>query len=90
MEKVEKDYKLLANINNITLSDDTRKIIACLASLDDTYNIITDINDKYYSDEVDNRIADFTKTFIAYSEKIENFLLRMITGTLGDSHYRQI
>ncbi len=90
MEKVENDYKLLPNVNNITLSDDTRKIMACLAAIDDTYNIATDINRKYYVNEVDEHIADFSKAFFAYCEKMEQFLSLLITQTLGDSHYKKM
>ena len=73
MEKVENGYKLLSNVNNITLSDDTRKIMACLAAIDDTYNIATDINRKYYVNEVDEHIADFSKAFSLTAKRWSSF-----------------
>lgn len=73
MEKVENDYKLLPNVNNITLSDDTRKIMTCLAAIDDTYNIATDINRKYYVNEMDEHIADFSKAFLLTVKRWSSF-----------------
>ncbi len=91
MEKVENDYKLLPNVNNITLSDDTRKIMACLAAIGDTFNIATAyVSKEYINSDVDDIIKGFSDAFVAYNGKIEELLSHVIMQKMFDSGYTQM
>lgn len=90
MEKVENDYKLLPNVNNITLSDDTRKIMACLAAIDDTYNIATDYAYDTYKEDIDDLIKGFTEAWNAYNVKLNELLAYVINQQLSDSRFKKL
>lgn len=91
MEKVENDYKLLPNVNNITLSDDTRKIMACLAAMSDILNIATDyVSEHYIHQEIDDIIKDFYTAFSAFNKKIEQLLLLSLTQAMYESGYEKM
>lgn len=90
MEKIEKEYKLIPAIDNITISDDTRKILSCLAAMGDIYNIATEYIDKNYSVDVDKIIEGFSDAFTAYNHKIEALLAYIITQTLYATDYKSM
>lgn len=91
MEKVENDYKLLPNVNNITLSDDTRKIMACLAAMSDILNIATDyISEHYIRQDINDIIEGFYTAFSAFNDKIEQLLLLSLTQAMHESGYEEM
>lgn len=91
MEKVENGYKLLSNVNNITLSDDTRKIMACLAAMSDILNITTSyISGQYTHTDINEIIENFIDSFYDFNNKIEQLLLLSLIQTMHESGYKEM
>ena len=91
MEKVENGYKLLSNVNNITLSDDTGKIMACLAAMSDILNIATGyISEHYIRQDINDIIEDFYTAFSAFNDKIEQLLFLSLTQAMHESGYEEM
>lgn len=87
---MEKEYEQLANVNNITISDTTRRIIGGIAAAGDIYGFATDYADELYSKDIDDIISGFTDAWLSYNEKLEELLTEVITGTLFDSNFKEM
>lgn len=91
MEKhLEKEYEQLANVNNITISDTTRRIIGGIAAAGDIYGFAADYADEQYSKDIDDIISGFTDAWLSYNKKLEELLAEVITGTLSGSRFKEM
>ena len=82
MIHLENDYEQLKIANDITLSDQTKKIIGCIAYVGDTLGIATDYAYDTYKEDIDDLIKGFTEAWNAYNVKLNELLAYVISQQL--------
>ncbi len=90
MIHLENDYEQLKIANDITLSDQTKKIIGCIASVGDTLGIATDYAYDTYKEDIDDLIKGFTEAWNAYNVKLNELLAYVISQQLSDSRFKKL
>lgn len=90
MTYLENDYEQLRIANDITLSDQTKKIIGCIASVGDTLSIATEYAYGIYSKDIDDLVKGFTDAWFAYDQKLHELLTQVIDQQLSGSRFKNL
>lgn len=90
MKHLENDYEQLKVANDITISDQTKKIIGCIASVGDTLGIATDYASDAYDKDIDDLVKGFSDAWFAYDRKLNELLAYVISQQLMGSRFKQL
>lgn len=78
------------NVKNVTMSEETRMLIACMARMNEVFDKVYDIVSEVYGRDLDNVYPSFSDTYFALNKEMRNILSDVIdVKTLG-SRFKEI